>query len=499
MTTVRLDDYNMYFDDGMVEETDEEGVDVVDVVEDPYNAEMEGIGEYPLEVDDERVEASPLDAKGKQAEGYSYGIEMGMNNMEMYDDQMDIPAHNGVHENNTDENVGGSEHIRRRGEFKRHLDENDEESMDELATNDILGDQHERELDTTEFIEAPVEGADGMAAAPTVALQFTRKNHQGSGRAAGETSPHLHISKKAKLGKQRTLHSTHSSSSTHEQKIMGDGRLRARQAPKPFSDEMSRAIAIMDQEIRDHDLGQPKKRGRGRPPKGSRIVPQVTVTATTSGSGTPGTGSGPGTAIKRRGRPPKAPPLSIREIYLQTKPKFISFGCEWHDPQLYPTTASGRCPAELQNLDTLRRHVFIVHSYESGSCICRWGKCSAQSEPVTFQDEEAWTSHMEQKHLIPYSWHMGDGIQNRGIEELKKDIDSEELPRYLFFEDGQQVTPSIRDQQFDDQQATLDRKRMLSDIRRQAEENAPTDQEHRLQLLGQEMPPPARLVNQRAS
>lgn len=42
-------------------------------------------------------------------------------------------------------------------------------------------------------------------------------------------------------------------------------RLRTRREPKPISKEVSEAIAIMDQEIRDLDEGQPKKRGRGRP------------------------------------------------------------------------------------------------------------------------------------------------------------------------------------------------------------------------------------------
>ncbi|KAF3025805.1 hypothetical protein E8E14_014627 [Neopestalotiopsis sp. 37M] len=501
MTTVRLDDYDMIFDDGTVGETDEEGVDIVDVVDvegNPYTVKNGGIGGYSLEVNDDEVEAYPQDTGDEEADGYPNHIEKGMDDAGVYDGQMETSAHDGLHEYYADENIGDPEDIRPMKKAKRLLDENDELSMDELALDSELWDQSEREIDTTKFIEARLEGTEGTTTTPKAVLQVARKNHQGSGRTTHETSPHLHISKKARLSKSPSLLSAQSTPLSHEQRMAENSRLRARQAPKPFSDEMSRALAIMDQEIRDLAQSQPKKRGRGRPPKNSS-VPKVTVTATTSGSGTPRTGGGPGTGIKRRGRPPKAPALSVRDIYLQTKPKFISFSCEWHDPQLHPAIESGKCPAELQNMETLRRHVLFVHNYESGSFVCKWGKCASETKPVLFDDEQAWTSHMELKHLTPYSWHMGDGVQNRGIEELKNSTDPEVLPRYLFSDDGQQVTPSIRDQQFDDLQATMDRKRMLSDIRRQAEENAPTEMEHRLQLLGQTIPPPARLVNQGAS
>ena len=152
--------------------------------------------------------------------------------------------------------------------------------LEELALDSELWDQSEREIDTTKFIEARLEGAEETTTTPKAVLQVARKNHQGLGRTTHETSPHLHISKKARLSKSPNLLSAQSTPLSHEQRMAENSRLRARQAPKPFSDEMSRALAIMDQEIRDLAQTQPKKRGRGRPPKNSsgKLVDPIAVT-----------------------------------------------------------------------------------------------------------------------------------------------------------------------------------------------------------------------------
>ncbi|KAH8202144.1 hypothetical protein TruAng_003722 [Truncatella angustata] len=269
-------------------------------------------------------------------------------------------------------------------------------------------------------------------------------------------------------------------------------RFRVRVEPKPISAELSEAIAIMDREILEE--GPPKKRGRGRP-KGSTngmshlAEFQATIGAPKSGSGTPsGTASGAAAGAKKRGRPNKAPELSMRETYLKNEAKFPAFGCEWYDPFEYPGGEhGGTCPAELQNMETLRRHVYLVHGDKGAPNVCRWKKCGQQPEPKVFATYEEWREHMEKEHLIPYSWHMGDGIQNRGIETLEVKKDPEKLPDYLF-RDGLQVTPSIKDQQYEDTAGMLGRKRRLREIRRLAEENAPTELEFRAQLLGQQVP-----------
>lgn len=95
-------------------------------------------------------------------------------------------------------------------------------------------------------------------------------------------------------------------------------------------------------------------------------------------------------------------------------PKFIPFLCEWKN-----------CKAELHNLDTLRRHIFIVHNKNqlSGEVLCEWANCGSHGlvrDKVTlakmmvhksydFKSIESWKGHIERNHLIPLAWHMGDG------------------------------------------------------------------------------------------
>lgn len=177
--------------------------------------------------------------------------------------------------------------------------------------------------------------------------------------------------------------------------------------------------------------------------------------------------------------------MLAREMYLNSKPEYTPFECEWRDPAAYPANNEGKCPAELQNLETLRRHIRYVHGYEN-DFVCRWGKCAREAEPVIFKTDAAWKQHIEDEHLLPYAWHMGDGIQNQGVDELKVKDDPEKLPEYLF-KDGVQVTPSVKDQQFENTAGMLGRKRKLREIRRQANENAPTEQEFRAQLMGEQV------------
>lgn len=155
----------------------------------------------------------------------------------------------------------------------------------------------------------------------------------------------------------------------------------------------------------------------------------------------------------------------------------MSFGCEWHAKD--PSGGPIRCPAELQNMETLRRHVFLVHG-DAHTLVCRWGKCS-HAQPVVFADEEAFRKHVEEAHFRSYVWHMGDGIQNKGISTLRQDADK--LPLYLFDSDGNLVTPSVKNQQFEDTKGMLERKKKLREIQRLAQENAPDESEFALPLL----------------
>ncbi len=81
------------------------------------------------------------------------------------------------------------------------------------------------------------------------------------------------------------------------------------------------------------------------------------------------------------------------------EPKYIPFLCEWKN-----------CPAELHNLDTLRLHVLNVHKKKPslGRRRCYWRRCDGQEE---FDTKEKWEDHIIEKHLIPFAWHMGDGVR----------------------------------------------------------------------------------------
>ncbi|KAI8964786.1 hypothetical protein F5Y11DRAFT_315225 [Daldinia sp. FL1419] len=178
---------------------------------------------------------------------------------------------------------------------------------------------------------------------------------------------------------------------------------------------------------------------------------------------------------KRRGRPPRDPTPSAREWYLQSNVEYVPFLCEWK-PAL-----GHSCPAELQNMKTLRRHVFLIHGDED-PLVCRWGKCAARDHPIQFTTQAEFEEHMEGAHFRSFVWYMGDGYQNDGIETLKRDDD--EVQKYLFDKDGNQVTPSVTDQTLEDDQQYKERKRKLRRLLIQQDENAPTEEEYTKQTLG---------------
>ncbi|KAI1804547.1 hypothetical protein F4811DRAFT_519630 [Daldinia bambusicola] len=214
---------------------------------------------------------------------------------------------------------------------------------------------------------------------------------------------------------------------------------------------------------------QPKKRGR---PKGSYSVKKEGNTDNAK-PGAPK--KEPPKEPRRRGRPPRDPTPSAREYYLRFNVEYAPFLCEWNLSSGHP------CPAELQNMKTLRKHVLLVHG-EEDPLVCRWGKCAARDTPIEFATETEFEEHMEKAHFRSFVWHMGDGYQNEGISTLKRDAD--ELPEYLFDEDGNQVTPSIAEQRLEDDQEYKERKRKLRRLLIQQEENAPTEEEWIRQTLG---------------
>ncbi|KAK6203963.1 hypothetical protein LQW54_008656 [Pestalotiopsis sp. IQ-011] len=492
MTTVRLDNYDMIFDEGASEEADEDGVDVVRYEESRESSHEVGDGgsrAFPPAMEDDEIQMAPLSINDVDTDERSGEIAAGSKDVEMYDANLEAALHHALAEDNVNESVGSSQHVSLTGQTNGRRAPNGKGRMVRMAAAEAVSSEDELAADASDSAGAYTEGAEDVAAPVTLSL-VARPKHQGKRKAASQTSSHLHISKKPRLDRPQPRPSPHAGSSRQGAIDMENDRLRARQAPKPVSAEMAEAIAAMDQEIRDE---QPKKRGRGRPPKAAKNGHQAVVTAVKSGSASiPAAASGPGPGVKRRGRPPKK--------LMKRVPKLTPFCCEWissstkyedednDDDDDSSAFGGGPCPAELQNLETLRRHVYIVHGSESAPYTCEWGKCASSLEPVTFDNEGAWTAHMEHKHLIPYSWHMGDGIQNRGIETRDMYKNPDKLPRYLFSADGrQQVTPSVRDQQFDDARDARERATRLHELRKRVDENAEAPEERERAYLA--LPP----------
>ncbi|XWW96953.1 hypothetical protein V2A60_004933 [Cordyceps javanica] len=168
----------------------------------------------------------------------------------------------------------------------------------------------------------------------------------------------------------------------------------------------------------------------------------------------------PNYSLKRRrktvARPESPPP---RELYLALKPTYTGFLCEW----------SG-CKAELHNMDTLRRHIYVVHLRPQRQHRCLWGKCGQMSVAQQF-DGEALATHLEQLHLVPMSWHIGDGPRNRWDWSIKLAADRETVPDFLKDRDGNQVTPSTREQEVEDLPTYRSNRRKLKELIMRRDEN----------------------------
>ena len=249
--------------------------------------------------------------------------------------------------------------------------------------------------------------------------------------------------------------------------------------------------------------------GMPRPPQQQQVKRETTTSASTpvkpsaSGTTTPNTGRGrpkgwkPGMSyaamrgrspraskpkpgqlvgvVKRRGRPPKQASPPPRELYHTLNPPFLEFLCEWKG-----------CKAELQNLETLQRHVNIVHLEEQdddddddeGRWCCLWGKCGRRDPVPAFSGHSELECHVEEAHMEPFAWHVGDGPANssgRGGVPAKQDED--EIPAYLKDADGNQVTPSIREQELEDYATWRENRRRLKRLLLERDRNLPSEDE----------------------
>ncbi|KAK3951061.1 hypothetical protein QBC32DRAFT_170564 [Pseudoneurospora amorphoporcata] len=220
--------------------------------------------------------------------------------------------------------------------------------------------------------------------------------------------------------------------------------------------------------------------------------------------------------VKRRGRPPKKPHELPREIFSKLTPRYIRFLCEWEG-----------CPAELHNFETLRKHILVVHGDYKQSRqpaeeqqepkTCKWASChikSLQSKlpPLALPTKADFEAHVDENHLIPFLWHVGDGPRNTSIESPLSEkpltitsalpppstisqpadttsatpastttititkatpaVKPQPLPPYLFDVSGTQVTPSVRDQLYENDDDKRRRRARLERVHFQRDENA---------------------------
>lgn len=201
----------------------------------------------------------------------------------------------------------------------------------------------------------------------------------------------------------------------------------------------------------------PRRLGPGRPsgkPSGSGRSPGRPPGKTPKVPKTPG-------EAKRRGRPPKKDPISVREIYLNSAPKFPHFFCEWEG-----------CSADLQNLETLRKHLVVVHG-QAGTC--RWGSCPGKHpEPLHFASPKDFETHIDKTHVLSCSWHLGDGPRNEPLCPPPK-TGPAALPAYLFDSNGKQVTPAALNLDIEDDEARKNRRAKLARLLLQRDDNAPSE------------------------
>lgn len=96
------------------------------------------------------------------------------------------------------------------------------------------------------------------------------------------------------------------------------------------------------------------------------------------------------------------------------KPVYNALLCEWKG-----------CHAELHSRKTLRDHLFQTHNKKAsdGTLRCLWNEChtalyaandqkgiaAASDVGLSFQSKREWKDHVENAHLLPIAWQLGDG------------------------------------------------------------------------------------------
>ncbi|KAI1344047.1 hypothetical protein F5Y15DRAFT_186006 [Xylariaceae sp. FL0016] len=240
-----------------------------------------------------------------------------------------------------------------------------------------------------------------------------------------------------------------------------------------------KAPGALDETLDGETPGQlppPKKRGR---PKGWKAGRDFAVKGDTKPKIKKPQETADGKS-RARGRPPRPPDISPRELYLQSEPRYKSYKCEWN------RGLPDACHAELYNAHKLYEHIGVHDPYletfdhkdQDPPRQCRWASCASMDPVPDFTSYGAWDEHIMDKHLWWYFKNLGDGPRNRGIETLEPDN------KYLFDKDGKQVTPSVNDQVIETEQEAKDRRKRLKRLLYDQNENTLTEEEYMKQALG---------------
>ena len=105
-----------------------------------------------------------------------------------------------------------------------------------------------------------------------------------------------------------------------------------------------------------------------------------------------------------------------------SKPSYKVYRCLWED-----------CPAELHNLETLKKHVRKHRDrFGDGPFPCLWANCHDSKIPIPkdtpddedrerlkFKSEASWYRHMDGRHLTTIAWELGDGPSIHSSGERK--------------------------------------------------------------------------------
>ncbi|KAI4108846.1 MAG: hypothetical protein L6R37_000845 [Teloschistes peruensis] len=209
----------------------------------------------------------------------------------------------------------------------------------------------------------------------------------------------------------------------------------------------------------DVDVADTAPKLSGVPHGSTPRQPVATPTSTGTAS------SGSTSTVKKRGRPPRtknkhpqpdsitrprlnttpARPSGLRNIVSssggiaviipsprtvqQTSPVYRVYKCKWEN-----------CPAELHNLETLKKHVLKhgeKYAEEGGAIPCLWKGCGQAtattkdeetmdvdmlSQPLEFGTYTIWAKHMSTRHIMDDAWRLGDGPNNRSDSEISDHV-----------------------------------------------------------------------------